>query len=422
VPPDATPEQRLDHAERILGRELFPVVPNIVPLPALAFALLAAAGKLLGRRAEPGELQAVLRGLPNNVTTEMDLALWQLADAIRADAGAVTELTGATVPELARRYRTRDLPAVVQSGLAGFLGRYGHRAVAEIDLGMPRWSDDPSHILGVLANYLRLDDPALAPDRQFSKAAREAEEHVARLAALAGERSRVRGALVRAALKRTRLLAGLRELPKYHIVEALGAVRKQLNLVGAELVSLGRIGAADDVFFLDLAEARAGLGGRALHGVVEERRAAYAEELGRRHIPRVLLSDGTEPEALPARGAAGAPVAAGAPARAAAGILTGSPASAGTVTARARVILDPQGARLEPGEILVAPSTDPGWTPLFLTAGGLVMEMGGPNSHGAVVAREYGIPAVVGVPDATVRIDTGQSITVDGAAGTVAPA
>jgi phosphohistidine swiveling domain-containing protein len=421
VPPDATPEQRLDHAERILGRELFPVVPNIVPLPALGFALLAAAGKLLGRRAEPGELQAVLRGLPNNVTTEMDLALWQLAAAIRADAGAVTELTGTTVPELARRYCTRELPAVVQSGLAGFLGRYGHRAVAEIDLGMPRWSDDPSHILGVLANYLRLEDPALAPDRQFSKAAREAEVHVARLAAQPAPFPCLRGALVRAALKRTRLLAGLRELPKYHIVEALGAVRTQLNLVGAELVSLGRIGAADDVFFLDLAEARAGLGGRALHGVVEERRAAYAEELGRRHVPRVLLSDGTEPEALPAHGAAtaaGAPAAAGA----AAGILAGSPASAGTVTARARVILDPQGARLEPGEILVAPSTDPGWTPLFLTAGGLVMEMGGPNSHGAVVAREYGIPAVVGVPDATVRIDTGQRITVDGAAGTVAPA
>ena len=428
VPADATPGQRLDHAERILGRELFPVVPTIVPLPALGFALLAAAGKLLGRRAAPGELQAVLRGLPNNVTTEMDLALWQLAAAIRADAGAVAELTGTAVPELARRYRARELPAVVQSGLAGFLGRYGHRAIAEIDLGMPRWSDDPSHILGVLANYLRLDNPALAPDRQFSKAAREAEEHVDRLAAEAGERSRLCGVLVRAALKRTRLLAGLRELPKYHLVAGLAAVREQLALVGAELVSVGRIGAADDVFFLDLAEARAGLGGQSLHGVVEQRRTAYAEELGRRHIPRVILSDGTEPEALPARaavpatgatatGVTGAAAAEGA----AEGTLTGSPASAGTVTARARVILDPQGARLEAGEILVAPSTDPGWTPLFLTAGGLVMEMGGPNSHGAVVAREYGIPAVVGVPDATVRIVTGQSITVDGAAGTVAP-
>ncbi|MDQ2880569.1 MAG: PEP-utilizing enzyme [Actinomycetota bacterium] len=87
------------------------------------------------------------------------------------------------------------------------------------------------------------------------------------------------------------------------------------------------------------------------------------------------------------------------------------------MTATARVVLDPVGARLEPGEILVAPSTDPGWTPLFLTAGGLVMEMGGANSHGAVVAREYGIPAVVGVPYATLRITTGQQITVAGATG-----
>nr|KEP23872.1 hypothetical protein DA06_03435 [Georgenia sp. SUBG003] len=83
------------------------------------------------------------------------------------------------------------------------------------------------------------------------------------------------------------------------------------------------------------------------------------------------------------------------------------------------MVLDPASAHLEPGEILVAPSTDPGWTPLFLTAGGLVMEMGGAMSHGAVVAREYGLPAVVGVPEATSRIRTGETITVDGAAGTV---
>ena len=101
------------------------------------------------------------------------------------------------------------------------------------------------------------------------------------------------------------------------------------------------------------------------------------------------------------------------------GALRGTPASAGTSPRRARVILDPVGARLEPGEILVAPSTDPGWTPLFLTAGGLVMEMGGANSHGAVVAREYGIPAVVGVARATEAITTGAEVTVDGASGVV---
>jgi phosphoenolpyruvate synthase/pyruvate phosphate dikinase len=121
----------------------------------------------------------------------------------------------------------------------------------------------------------------------------------------------------------------------------------------------------------------------------------------------VLLSDGTEPEAV----AAGPAVAEGA--------LVGTAASAGTVTGRARVVLEPTGAHLQPGEVLVAPSTDPGWTPLFLTAGGLVMEMGGANSHGAVVAREYGIPAVVGVPGATSRVETGQEVTVDGTRGVV---
>jgi pyruvate,water dikinase len=218
-------------------------------------------------------------------------------------------------------------------------------------------------------------------------------------------------------LRRARLFAGLRELPKYQLVVGLAEVRKQLALAGAALAAAGAVADADDIFFLDLDEARAGLTAGAgvtdLRDLVARRREEYALELERRHIPRVLLSDGTEPEMLPTGGTPGRP--------AALGTLTGSPASAGTVTAAARVILDPVGAHLEPGEILVAPSTDPGWTPLFLTAGGLVMEMGGPNSHGAVVAREYGIPAVVGVPDATLRLSTGQKITVDGGAGTVVP-
>jgi pyruvate,water dikinase len=190
------------------------------------------------------------------------------------------------------------------------------------------------------------------------------------------------------------------------MVLVLAAVRRELAEVGTELARQGTIETAADVFFLELAEVRQAAGGQDLRSVIDERRQAYQAELRRRHVPNVLLSDGTEPEtrfAAPATSAG----------------LAGTPASAGTVTGIARVILDPVGAHLEPGEILVAPSTDPGWTPLFLTAGGLVMEMGGANSHGAVVAREYGIPAVVGVPEATGRIVTGQWITVDGVAGTI---
>ena len=299
---------------------------------------------------------------------------------------------------------------MLQDGLHGFLDRYGHRAVAEIDVGLPRWSDDPTHVLGALINYLRSDDPEHAPDVQFARGARAADAAVAAAVARVGRRSRLRARLVRGALHRVRELAGLREVHKDLLVRLLAHARAELMVIGTELAGRGAIDAAEDVFFLDLPQARAALGGVDHREAVAVRRTEYAHELRRRHVPRILLSDGTEPEATVVVGAATA-----------AGDLTGTPASAGTVTAPVRVVLDPIGAHLEPGEILVAPSTDPGWTPLFLTAGGLVMEMGGPVSHGAVVAREYGIPAVVGVAGATERLTTGDVVSVDGAAGVVRP-
>jgi pyruvate,water dikinase len=272
---------------------------------------------------------------------------------------------------------------------------------------MPRWSEDPTHIIGVLANYLRLDDQRQAPDAQFARGAAEAESAVRELTSQARRHGRLRGALVGFALHRSRELIGLRESPKFLLVTALGAAREHIAVVGRALADQGALAEPDDVFFLDFTETEAALAGRDLRAVVAARRVDYEREVRRRRLPRMLLSDGTEPETGP--DAAGLPP----------GALAGTAASAGTVTAPARVILDPTGAHLEPGEVLVAPSTDPGWTPLFLTASGLVMEMGGANSHGAMVAREYGIPAVVGVPDATTRIATGETITVDGAAGTV---
>ncbi|MET0233310.1 MAG: PEP/pyruvate-binding domain-containing protein [Kibdelosporangium sp.] len=398
LPGDPTGIQRLDHIERVLLKETVPLLPRVVPSAAAGFLMLGLARRLLGSGAG---LQAVLRGLPHNITTEMDLELWHLATRIRATPAAALLLEH-PADELARMYRDGTLPDI---GLAEFLRRWGHRAVAEIDVGMPRWSDDPTHILGVLANYLRLDNPDMAPDVQFARGAAEAAGAIDRL--VAGTR---RKRTMRFALNRARQLAGIREMPKYFLVEAIGAVRGQLAQIGAELAQAGRIASAEDVFFLNLREVRSGLGGTSYHDVVVARRAGYDQELKRRRIPRVMLSDGTEPEAV----SQAAP--------AADGSLPGTPASAGTITGVARVVLDPVGAHLEPGEILVAPSTDPGWTPLFLTAGALVMEMGGANSHGAVVAREYGIPAVVGVADATHRIATGQTITVDGATGVVTPA
>ncbi|MEZ7127124.1 PEP-utilizing enzyme, partial [Nonomuraea sp. AD125B] len=349
-----------------------------------------------------GVVQA-LRGLPDNPTTEMDLKLWELATRVEPEPFA--ELT---VAELVRRYEAGELPPVAQRGVAAFLAEYGHRGVAEIDLGVPRWSEEPAHILGALANYLRMDAGSdLAPAALFAKGEAQARAAAARVTAAARARGRWRGPVTRFALRRTRAYAGLRELPKFYLVKALSGVRHSLLAVGEHLTDLGVLDAPGDVFFLDLREARAALAGGDLRELVARRRAEHERESRRRHVPRMLLSDGTEPEALATPAAEGA--------------LVGTAASAGTVIGRARVVLDPVGAHLEPGEILVCPSTDPGWTPLFLTAGGLVMEMGGAMSHGAVVAREYGIPAVVGVADATHRITTGQEIELDGAAGTVTP-
>ncbi|TWF79638.1 pyruvate,water dikinase [Pseudonocardia hierapolitana] len=406
APAELTAEQRLERTVHVL-RQAFPVLPLTVPAAGAGFVMLGAAQKIAGPDLDAAAVHDVLRSLPHNSTTEMDLRLWTLARKLRGDPVSAAVLRDVPPDELARRYRDGVLPPALESGLAAFLLRYGHRAVAEIDIGMPRWSEDPTHVLGVLANYLRLDDRSLAPDVVFARGAEAADAAAAAVVARVRARSRLRAVAVRFALGRMRGLAGLREEHKDYLIRIFAHARALLTAVGAELATRGLLDRPEDVFFVDLTEARAALAGADLRDTVAARRAEYDRELRRRRIPRVLLSDGTEPEAVARPGTAEE------------GALTGTAASAGTVTAPARVVLDPVGAHLEPGEILVAPSTDPGWTPLFLTAGGLVMEMGGPNSHGAVVAREYGIPAVVGVADATTRIETGDEVTVDGAAGVV---
>ncbi|MGH8896557.1 MAG: PEP/pyruvate-binding domain-containing protein [Egibacteraceae bacterium] len=405
APDHASAAARLDLAERCLLERGYPIVLNLAPLMAAGIGSFGLAFKLLGERATADERDAVRRALPHNPTTAMDLALWSLGARLGADEESARALRERSASQLAAEYGQGALPAPLQQGLADFLRAYGHRGVAEIDLGLPRWADEPAHLLGALANYLRPSDGQAAPDAQFRAAAERADALIDELA----HRRRLVGRLVRLLLRRGRELAGLREAPKFHLVALLARVRSQLLVpVGEELTRAGRLDQAGDLFFLDLSEARQLVAGAEdLQPVIRERRASYEAELRRRHVPRVLLSDGTEPVVADALRATDGSA------------LRGAPASAGLVTGTARVVLDPVGARLEPGEILVAPSTDPGWTPLFLTAGGLVMEMGGAMSHGAVVAREYGIPAVVGVPEATERIRTGDQITVDGSAGTV---
>jgi rifampicin phosphotransferase len=398
---------RLTALERLLQdrlKEVFRIVP---PMMISGLGSYGLSGRLLAGIATPDEMQIVLRGLPHNPTTEMDLELWALAQQVQADATSAQAVRELPTVRLAQQYREGTLPPTLQQGLGEFLRAYGHRGVAEIDLGLPRWSEDPTHILGILANYVQLKDPDLAPDRQFHRGVQEAEAMVTTLTRRARHKGWLRGMLVGFLLKRARALAGYREMPKFCLILLLAHTRRTLLSIGKAMEQGGWLENAEAIFFITLSEAHAALMGEDIHQRVYERRASYEHELQRHHIPRVLLSDGTEPTVASQAGDS------------AEGMLKGSPASPGIVTAQARVILDPTGARLVPGEVLVAPSTDPGWTPLFLTAGGLVMEMGGAMSHGAVVAREYGIPAVVGVAGATEQITTGQKITVDGATGTV---
>src|SRR5215211_203030 len=196
VPPDAGTAERLAAAERALLGGPPEILPDVPPVFAAGLGANAIAGKLLGDLATDDERRVAMRALPHNPTTEMDLALWTLAREASADP-EIAGMLGETPPErLAEDYRRDSLPPKLQSNLADFLRLYGHRGVAEIDLGLPRWSEDPAYILGVLANYLRLDDPEAAPDVQFGRAAQEAEEMVAELTRRAASEGRLRGALV----------------------------------------------------------------------------------------------------------------------------------------------------------------------------------------------------------------------------------
>jgi len=395
-------ERLLQHCLRLAFR--------VSPVMLAGMQSFALAQRLLGELASESECKVVLGGSPTNPTTQMNLALWRLSQEIRADATSRHPLQSLPAERLAQEYQQGTLPVLLQQGLARFLREYGHQGVCELDLGVPRWSEDPTYVLALLTSYLEMEESTHTPDLQLQRAGREARAMIATLAQRARHKHWLRGWLVGLCLRRAHALAGFREMTRFVAGLFLAQARELLWPVGAELARAGRLKEAADIFFLTLPEAHALLSGADLRERVGERRASFARELRRRHVPLVLLSDGTEPTAPPQTTQSTAR---------SEGTLQGTPASAGRVTAHARVILDPHDARLSPGEILVAPSTDPGWTPLFLKAAGLVMEVGGAMAHGAIVAREYGIPAVVGVAGATERIATGSRLMLDGTAGTV---
>lgn len=421
------PVARLAARARALRESLLGAFPVIAPWAGPMVAPPVAALRLLGRLVAPDDASpapaagrqvvppAVLeltRAVPRNPTTEMDLALWDAAEIIAADPASRTLVGSGDPADRAARYLAGSLPAPAQAALDAFLAAYGMRGVGEIDLGRPRWREDPTDIVATVASYLRLP-PEQAPREVFRRgeqaAARAGADLVARASGM--PHGRLRAAVVRMLVSRIRALIGAREQPKFAVVQIMGVFREGLLASGRDLVDLGVLDAADDVFFLGLAELTAldsgdAAGLSALRGLVAQRRAAAAVERRRTRIPRVLVGDGRSFHE-------------GVGADADEGAVVGSPVSPGVVEGIVRVVRDPAGAGLQPGEILVCVGTDPAWTPLFLTAVGLVTEVGGMMTHGSVVAREYGIPAVVGVHEATTRLATGQRIRLDGSVGTI---
>jgi rifampicin phosphotransferase len=357
---------------------------------------------------EKNAADTLTQSVPHNITSEMGLALLDVADVIRPHPEVVAFLQHVedegfldVLVKLAGGLEARD-------AIRAFLDKYGMRCVGEIDITRPRWSERPSTLVPVILGNIKNFEPG-AGERHFEQGRQEAwekeQEVLERLRALPdGER---KAEEAKRMIDRVRTFIGYREYPKYGMVSRYFVYKQALLEEAERLVQAHVLREKEDIFNLTFQE---------LHDVVRTNRVddqlvSQREDAFRSYQaltpPRVLTSDGE--------------VVAGAYRRddVPAGALVGLPVSAGIIEGRARVILDMAEADLEPGDILVTAYTDPSWTPLFVAIAGLVTEVGGLMTHGAVIAREYGLPAVVGVEQATRLIENGQRIRVHGTDGYV---
>ncbi|WP_327167300.1 rifamycin-inactivating phosphotransferase [Streptomyces subrutilus] len=345
---------------------------------------------------------------PGNITSEMGLALLDVADVIRPRPEVVAFLQGVEddgfLDELAKLAGGSE----ARDAIEAYLDRYGMRCVGEIDITRPRWRERPATLVPLILDNVRNFGPGAAARRfeEGRQKARQKEQDVlSRLRGLPdGDR---KAEETQRMIDRVRTFIGYREYPKYGIISRYFVYKRALTKEAERLVRAGVLAEAEDVFYLTFQELREAVrANRVDDRLVRQRREAFRWH----HAltpPRVLTSDG---EAL-----SGAWRREDVPA----GALVGLAVSAGTVEGRARVVLDIADADLEAGDILVTAFTDPSWSPLFVAVAGLVTEVGGLMTHGAVIAREYGLPAVVGVERATGRIRDGQRIRVHGSDGYV---
>jgi pyruvate,water dikinase len=357
---------------------------------------------------EKNAADTLTQSVPHNVTSEMGLALLDVADVIRPHPEVVAFLQHVEdesfLDELVKLAGGRE----ARDAILAWLDKYGMRCVGEIDITRPRWSERPTTLVPVILGNIKNFEPG-AGKRRFEQGRQEAwekeQELLERLRALPdGER---KAEEAKRMIDRVRTFIGYREYPKYGMVSRYFVYKQALLEEAERLVQAHVLHEKEDIFYLRFEELQDVVRMNQVDDqLIRERKEAFRSYRALTP-PRVLTSDG--------EGIAGAYRRDDLPA----GALVGLPVSAGTVEGRARVILDMAEADLETGDILVTAYTDPSWTPLFVTIKGLVTEVGGVMTHGAVIAREYGLPAVVGVEHATRLIQDGQQIRLHGTDGYV---
>ena len=357
---------------------------------------------------EKNVADTLTQSVPNNVTSEMGLALLDVADVIRPHRDVVAFLQ--SVEDEGFLDEIIKLPGgeEARNAIQAYLDKYGMRCVGEIDITKPRWSERPTTLLPIILGNIKNFEPG-AGARRFEQGRREAlikeQEVLQRLRALPdGER---KAEEVKRMIHRVRTFIGYREYPKYGMISRYFVYKQALMEEAERLVKAHLLLEKEDIFYLTFQELHEVVGTKQVDNrLIRQRKEAFRSYQSLTP-PRVLTSDGEaingayRRDDLPA------------------GALVGLPVSAGTVEGRARVVLDMAEADLQAGDILVTAYTDPSWTPVFVSIKGLVTEVGGLMTHGAVIAREYGLPAVVGVEQATRLIQDGQRIRVHGTDGYV---
>ena len=345
---------------------------------------------------------------PGNITSEMGLALLDVADVVRPHPEVVAFLQEVDDDGFLDRLPALAGGSDARQAIEAYLTAYGMRCVGEIDITRPRWSERPSTLVPLLLDNIRNFTPG-ARRRRFEQGREQAEQKardvLERLRALPDGARKAEAA--QGMIERVRTFIGYREYPKYAIISRYAIYKKALLDEADRLVQAQVLAEPEDIFFLTFAELHDVARSHEVDAELVRRRKDAFSTFQALTPPRVLTSDGEVP--------AGAYRREDVPA----GALVGLAISAGIVEGRARVLLDLAEADLDTGDILVTAYTDPSWSPVFPTITGLVTGVGGLMSHGAVVAREYGLPAVVGVENVTRLIRDGQRIRVNGAEGYV---